>query len=110
MFVHTVILVRLKTGESAQLSFAPIFVGDFFDLGEFRPMSSQKFADLGEIRPNRGNSPKSAKFRPNFFGAKFNCADSPILNKFRKKKNYYARGTNIIHYGWLHEMIIDQWG
>jgi hypothetical protein len=27
----------------------------FFDLGEFRPMSSQKIADLGEIRRNRQN-------------------------------------------------------
>jgi hypothetical protein len=31
-------------------------------------------------------SPKSAKFRPKIFGAKFNYADSPISNKFRPKK------------------------
>jgi hypothetical protein len=45
----------------------------FFDLGEFRPNSSQKFADLGEIPPK-------------IFRAKFNCADSPISNKIRPKK------------------------
>jgi hypothetical protein len=27
----------------------------YFDLGKFRPMSSQKFVDLGEIRPIRRN-------------------------------------------------------
>jgi hypothetical protein len=42
-------------------------------------MSSQKFADLGKIRPYWQICPK-------FFGAKFNCADSPISNKFRPKK------------------------
>jgi hypothetical protein len=78
--VHsTVILVRPKMGESAQLS--PKICGRFFfDLGEFRPISSQKFADLGKIRPNR------KKNRLKIFVAKFNCADSPISNKFRPEK------------------------
>jgi hypothetical protein len=52
----------------------------FLDFGEFRPMFNQKCAKFG------GNSPKSAKFRPKFFGAKYNCADSPISNKFHPKK------------------------
>jgi hypothetical protein len=75
--VYTVILVRPKTGESAQLSFAPKCVGDFFELSEFCPMSSQKFADLGEIRPNR------KKYRPNFF---WRNSTACISNKFRPTK------------------------
>jgi hypothetical protein len=53
---YTLILVRPKTGESAQVSFAPKFVGDFFSIwANFVQCPSQKFADLGEIRPNWQN-------------------------------------------------------
>jgi hypothetical protein len=56
ILTYTVILVRPKTGESAQLSFAPKFVGEFLLIwANFVPISSQKFADLGKIRPNRQN-------------------------------------------------------
>jgi hypothetical protein len=32
--------------------------------------------------------PKFGEFRPKFLRANLNCADSPISNKFRPKKNY----------------------
>jgi hypothetical protein len=76
-----------ENGRIRAVKFRPKICGRIlFDLGEFRPMSSQKFANLG------GNSPKSAKFRPKVFGAKFCCADSPIHPFTQqispKKKNY----------------------
>jgi hypothetical protein len=76
---YTVILVRPKTGGSAQLSFAPKFVGDFFSIwANFVQCPKSlliwgKFAQIGKISPE------------NF---EFNCADSPISNNFRPKKNY----------------------
>jgi hypothetical protein len=42
--VNTVILVRPKTGESAQLSFTPKFVGEFFSIWA-------NFVQIGKISP-----------------------------------------------------------
>jgi hypothetical protein len=52
-----------ENGQIRAVKFCPNIFGRIsFDLGDFRPMSSQKFADLGEIHPNRQN------FARNFLG------------------------------------------
>jgi hypothetical protein len=91
--LFTVIFVRPKTGESAQISFASKFEGEFFDLCEFHPLSSQKFADLGEIRPNRQNFARKfleqkliAWIRPFQTNFAHSRQVSPIPEKFRSKK------------------------
>jgi hypothetical protein len=79
--IYTVILVRPKTGESAQLSLAPKFVGEFLLIwANFVPMSSQKFADLGKIRPNRQN------FARNFLGRNLTARIRPFRTSFAQKK------------------------
>jgi hypothetical protein len=90
---YTVILVRPKTGESAQLSFVPKFVGEFLLIWvNFVPMSSQKFADLGEIRPNLQN------FARTFVR---------ISNKFRPKKKLLCncKAYRIFLYTFVHSFI-----
>jgi hypothetical protein len=73
-------------GEPAQLSFAPKIFGQIsFDLGEISP--NQQILRLSNGR----NSPKLGEIRPKFLRANLNCADSPISNKFRPKKNYCVR-------------------
>jgi hypothetical protein len=73
---NTVILVRPETGESAQLSSQNFWAIFFFRISSNVPAK---------------NSPKLAKFRPKFFGPKFDCADSPSSNKSRPNKNYCAQ-------------------
>jgi hypothetical protein len=77
---YTVILVRPKTGESAQLSFASKFVGEFLLIrANFVQCPAKNLLIWG-------NFAQIGKTRPNIFGAKFNCAESPISNKFHPKK------------------------
>jgi hypothetical protein len=49
-FFYTVILVRPKTGESAELSFAPKFVGDYFSIWADL-LIWRKFAQIRKISP-----------------------------------------------------------
>jgi hypothetical protein len=55
-------------------------VGDFFDLVEFRPISSQKLADLGKIRPNWQN------FARKFLGQNFPARIRPFQTSFAQNK------------------------
>jgi hypothetical protein len=80
-YQYTVILVRPKTGESAQSSFAPKFVGEFLLIwANFVPMSSQEFADMGEIHPNRQN------FARKFLRRNLTARICPFRPSFAKKK------------------------
>jgi hypothetical protein len=76
--MYTVILVRPKT---AQLSFAPKFVGNFFLIwANFISMSSQNIADLGEIRPNQPN------FARKILGRNLTARIRPFRASFAQKK------------------------
>jgi hypothetical protein len=79
---YTVILVRPETGESAQLSFTPKFVGEILPIWvDFVQCPRQKFADLGEIRTNRQN------FARNFLGRNLTAWIRPFRTSFAQK-NY----------------------
>jgi hypothetical protein len=70
-----------ENGRIRAVKFRPKICGRIlFDLGEFRPMSSQKFADLGEIHPNRQN------FARNFLGRNLTARIRPFQTSFAQKK------------------------
>jgi hypothetical protein len=78
---YTVVLVRPKTGKSAQLSFAPKFLGEILSIwANFVQCPSQKFADLGENRPNRQN------FAQKILGRNLTAWIRPFRTSFAKKK------------------------
>jgi hypothetical protein len=81
--LYTVIIFLARNGRTRAVKFRPINFGRIsFDLGEISPI--QQILRLSNGR----NSPKLREFRPKFLRANLNCADSPISNKFRPKKNY----------------------
>jgi hypothetical protein len=80
---YTVIIFLARTGRTRAVKFRPKNFGRIsFDLGEISPI--QQILRLSNGR----NSPKLGEIRPIFLRANLNCADSPISNKFRPKKNY----------------------
>jgi hypothetical protein len=79
--LHTVIIFLARNGRTRAVKFRPKNFGRIsFDLGEISP--NQQILRLSNGR----KSPKMGEFRPKFLRANLNCADSPILNKFRPKK------------------------
>jgi hypothetical protein len=73
-------------GESAQLRFALKISGEILPIwANFVHCSAETFADLGEFRPNRKKFAQIERNSPEIFGAKLNCAGSPISGE---KNNY----------------------
>jgi hypothetical protein len=88
--VYTVNIFLARNGRTRAVKFRLKNFGRIsFDLGEIFPI--QQILRLSNGR----NSPKLGEIRPKFLRANLNCADSPILNKFRPKKNYCVRNILI---------------